>query len=238
VQKENAKELPELAQRILAGILEHFNKRTILEFKSPLDALTEADIWIILSYLCAYRAKAAPLLPQSELNLVIIAPRMTEGFQRALEAAGIIATNTETGKWKLEGGVLDEHEAWLLETAHAETLGSPLLMVFSPQMVRNPKRVQEKLKTQGLEMLFQFVAQQVAQFQLKGEKFNMQHAELPALEDIFQQIIMNSPVEARLKGLSPEEIRKAVPPEEFFKQMTPEELEQLRRWLDQKPPAG
>src|SRR5437870_5405510 len=55
------------------------------------------------------------LLPPDQLNLVVIAPRLTEPYRQELRTCGATAEQEEAGIWRLRGGAL-LHAMWLLET--------------------------------------------------------------------------------------------------------------------------
>jgi hypothetical protein len=129
--QQQSRELPESARRILAGLVEYLNVLTLLEFKSPSDTLRVGAFQTLLAYVLLYRAQNKPLLPFSELNVLVIAPRLTAPFRTELRACGVTAEDEQEGIWRLQGGLVP-HSTWVLETELLAGREHPLLTLFSP----------------------------------------------------------------------------------------------------------
>src|SRR5262249_39069707 len=59
--RQQAGELPESVRQIMAGLVEYLNELTLLEFKSPSDALRAGDFQTFLAYALLYRTQNQPL---------------------------------------------------------------------------------------------------------------------------------------------------------------------------------
>jgi hypothetical protein len=59
-------ELPPSACQMLAGVVEHLNEFTLVEFKSPSDTLRAGDFQTFLAYALLYRAQNDPALEPSD----------------------------------------------------------------------------------------------------------------------------------------------------------------------------
>jgi hypothetical protein len=223
VRKEEGN-LPVHAQQILAGLAEYFNDITLLEFKSPSDTLRAGDLQTFLAYALLYRAQNEPLLAPNKMHLLVLAPRVTKAYREELQALAVTVIEEQPGIWSLQGGPVN-HRMWVLETAVLAGLEHPLLTLFSPQFLQQGKQVYAQLRAGGYTELVVYLAQQIQQFQLRGEEFAMQHL---GTEDEMQQalldIVASLPPKQRLAGLSPKELLASLSPKELLASLSPKEL--------------
>jgi Spy/CpxP family protein refolding chaperone len=97
----------------------------------------------------------------------------------------------------------------------------------------------------GYTDLVVYLAQQITQFNLRGEEFAMKHLGAEdemkqALRDLMaswplEQRLAGVSLEKRLEGLSPRERLKGLSPEELLEGLTPEDRQRLRQLLQQQP---
>ena len=223
-------ELPESARRILAGLAEYLNEFTMLEFKSPSDTLRAGDFQTFLAYTLLYRAQNDPLLDPGQLNLLVVAPRLTKPYREELQTLSVTVEQEEHGIWRLQGGPV-VHRTWVLETEKLAGLEHPLLTVVSPRFRQDGENTYDMLSQGGYDKMVKYMGQQIKQFRLLGKEFAMQHL---GAEDEMQQawrdFLASLSLEERLEGLSPEERRDflaSLPPEErrdLLASLPPEEL--------------
>jgi len=216
-------DLPEHAQQVLAGLVDYFNEITLLEFKSPSDTLRAGDLQTFLAYALLYRAQNEPLLAPDKLHLVVLAPSLTKAYREELRALAVTAHEEQPGIWALQGGPVN-HRTWVLETAVLAGLDHPLLTLFSPQFLNQGQQTSAQLRAGGYTELVVYLAQQIQQFQQRGEEFAMQHL---GTEDELKRILLELQAtltpEERLAGLSPEERLEGLSPEERLEGLSPEE---------------
>jgi hypothetical protein len=72
--REDEEELGTDSLNMLAGLVDKLNEQTIVEFKSPADALRLGDLQTVLGYLLIYRGQNDPLFDPGKLTLVFVAP--------------------------------------------------------------------------------------------------------------------------------------------------------------------
>jgi hypothetical protein len=229
--------LPEVTRRVLAGLAEYLGELTLLEFKSPSDALRAGDFQTFLAYALLYRAQNQPLLEPGRLHLLVLAPRLTRPYREELRVLGVTAEAEAPGVWRLQGGLV-VHRTWLLETGELAGPDHPLLSLVSPEFLENLPAVYERLRRAGYTDLAVYMAQQVNQFRLRGKEFAMQHLGAEdQMEQVLCDILASLPLEKRLAVLSPEERLQGLSPEERLRGLTPEELERLRRLLQAQTKA-
>jgi hypothetical protein len=151
-------ELPPKAQRVLAGLAEHFGELTLVEFKSPSDTLRAGDFQTFLAYAQLYRAQHEPLREPSRLHLLVLAPQLTRPYRDELRVLGVTAQPEGPGTWRLHGG-LAVHPTWVLETQELAGLSHPLLTLFSPRFLEDGVGTYDALRRGGYTELVVYLAQ-------------------------------------------------------------------------------
>jgi hypothetical protein len=69
------------------------------------------------------------------------------------------------------------------------------------------------------------MAQQIEQFRRLGKEFAMQHlGSEDEMHQVMRDLLASLPIEQRLEGVSPEQLRQALPPEERVKGLSPEQV--------------
>jgi hypothetical protein len=162
--------------------------------------------------------------------------------------------------WKLQGGALAGHLAWLLETKVLAGVDHPVLSLVSPRLLDQGPQLYEELHRAGYTMLMVYMAQQIQQFQRLGQEFAMQHLGTEdEMKQAIRQLFESMAVEERLAGLKPEQLLKALEstqalpdllasmppkqrlaglsPEQRLEGLAPEELERLKELLQQQTRA-
>jgi len=143
------------------------------------------------------------------------------------------------------------HLTWVLGTEELAGLKHPLLTLVSPTLLENRLAAYDMLRQGGYTNLVVYLAQQIHQFRLSGKEFAMQHL---GTEDEMKQawreiattltpeeledILLVTPVDKRLAGISAEQRLAGIPPEQRLHGLTPEELERLRQLLPPAPGEG
>jgi hypothetical protein len=226
--RQQAGELPESVRQVLAGLAEYFNEWTLLEFKSPSDTLRAGDFHTFFAYALLYRQQTDPLLDPGRLNLIVLAPRLTEPYREELRTCGITPEEGEqTGIWCLRGGTMG-HAAWVVETEVLADMNHPLLTVLSPRLLREGGALTQRLRHEGHEQLVAYMTQQITQFRLQGEQFAMQHIGADTeMAKVWQEILSTMTPEERWAGLSPEELVESFPAE--FRERVAELLQKPQR---------
>jgi hypothetical protein len=120
------------------------------------------------------------------------------------------------------------HRMWLLETAVLAGLDHPLLTLFSPQFLHQGQQIYAQLRAGGYTELVVYLAQQIQQFQQRGEEFAMRHL---GTEDELKRILLDLQA-----TLTPEERLAGLSPEERLRGLTPAERERVRLLLQKPPP--
>jgi hypothetical protein len=136
-------------RKMLAGLVEYLNEYTLLELKSPSDTLRGGDFQTLLGYTFLFRAQNHPLLDPRRLTLIVIAPRLTQPYRDELDCLGVTASQEQDGIWRLEGGALGGHTAWVLETSVLVGQGHPVLSLFSPRFLQHGQQTYEELRQAG-----------------------------------------------------------------------------------------
>jgi len=127
-----------------------------------------------------------------------------------------------------------------------------LLTLFSPQFLKDRRQTYAQLRQAGYTELVVYLAQQIHQFQQRGEEFAMQHLGTEdEMKQAMRDLLATLPIEERLAGLSESEILAHIsiakllanlPLEQRLQGLAPEDLEKLRKLLlsrkDQKGPAN
>ncbi len=174
----------------------------------------------------------------------MIAPRLTKPYREELQVLGVTAQQEEPGVWQLQGGLV-LHPTWVLETDELVGLEHPLLSLVSKEFLANRVAIYNMLHQGGYTDLVVYLAQQITQFNLRGEEFAMKHLGAEdemkqALRDLMaswplEQRLAGVSLEKRLEGLSPRERLKGLSPEELLEGLTPEDRQRLRQLLQQQP---
>jgi hypothetical protein len=217
VQQE-AGELPAGARQILAGLVEYLGEFTLLEFKSPTDALRAGDFQTLLAYALLYRAQNDPLLDPNKLHLLVLAPQLTSPYREELRTLGVTPQPVENGIWRLQGGAV-VHPTWVVETEQLAGVNHPLLSLFSPMVLHNGRATFEMLQQGGyLDLVIHFV-EGVRQLLADRKELTMQR-----LQDERE---MRQVLQAFLASLSPRERLEGLSLEERLEGLSPEELKEL-----------
>jgi hypothetical protein len=234
-------DLPAYARQILAGLVERLGELTLIEFKSPSDALQAGDFQTFLAYALLYRAQNQPLLEPGKLHLLVVAPRLTRPYREELQVLGVTAHQEEPGIWRLQGGVV-VHDTWVLETEVLAGLSHPLLTVLSPHVLQARVATYDALHQGGYNKLMMYVFQQINQFRLLGKEFAMQH--LGAEDEMqltWRDLLASLPPEERMEGIAPQERIKGLSPEDRLeglsledrlRGLSPEEWKRLQKLVE------
>ena len=241
--------LPEAALRDLSAICRRLNAYTLIEFKSPTDSLQRGDWNKLLGCAHLFVAQSESGIRSADMTLIVLAPRLTEGFREELRQCDAKIVEEEPGIHRIEDG---SFLAYVVETDRVAGTGEPALTVFSHEFVDHPGRFVESLKLEHADMLY-YVRQQIERFRRQMPEFEVHHMteymnktleELEAsvlnaipMEKVLQrypteEILKRYSSEDRVRGVSPEERLRGVSPEERLRGLGEEELNRLRKLLD------
>ncbi|HUG91296.1 MAG TPA: hypothetical protein VML55_10705 [Planctomycetaceae bacterium] len=231
MRREQA-EVPELARRWLPTFADRFNRWTIVEFKSPVDALERCDLDRLLAIAHLFRAQRAEPITAAEMSLVFLAPSLTKSLEADVASLGLTLAEETEGVWRIEGGLFT---TWLLETDRLAGPDEPVLTIFSRVFLRNPQLIMELVRNPETQPILWYVFQQIGQFQQMGDGFMVQHThtaemdqEYAAIKEAFAATLTP---EERVAGLSPEERVAGLSPDERLAGLSPDErLAGLSPW--------
>jgi len=240
--------LPEAALRDLSAICRRLNNYTLIEFKSPTDSLERGDWNKLLGCAHLFVAQSESGIRSADMTLMILAPRLTQGFLEELRQCNARIVEEETGIHRIEES---SFLVFLVETDRVAGTGEPALTVFSHEFVDHPGHFVESLKLEHAEMLY-YVMQQIEQFRKQMPEFEVQHMtenmnqtfeelEASVLNAIpvdkvlkripSEEVMKRYSAEERLRGVSPEERLRGVSPEERLRGLGEEELNRMRKLL-------
>jgi hypothetical protein len=238
-------ELSELALRELAPLVARLNEITLLEFKSPTDALGRGDLSYLLGCAFLFHGQQRPPVARGTLTTVILAPALTGPFREDVDRLGFQLHERRPGVWEIAGSPFP---LWVLESDRLTELEDTALALFSRIFLREPRPIIEHWRDTEHAAVLEFVVQQIEQFKRLGEAFTMQHTAVPVMNRTIRELKAHL-----LKQMTPEEFvefatetnfLELAPPEFLAKSLTPEQIvrsldpaarEQLRRLLEELP---
>jgi hypothetical protein len=219
-------------QNHLPALVPRLNRWTLIEFKSPVDALQRGDLDRLLGVAHLFCGQQPESLPSEDLSLVVLAPSRTEPFLDEAKIRGVSLVEEEAGVLRLDGGFF---AMWLLETDRLVGPDEPVLAVVSRVFLREGRRIMDSVRGPDSDSLLLYAIQQIEQFQKLGADFMLQHThtaemdqEYAALEDAFIRSL--SPDE-RVAGLSPEERVAGLDMDELLNALTPDQRQRLTERL-------
>ena len=231
--------LPEAALRDLSAICRRLNNYTLIEFKSPTDSLERGDWNKLLGCAHLFVAQSESGIRSADMTLMILAPRLTQGFLEELRQCNARIVEEETGIHRIEES---SFLVFLVETDRVAGTGEPALTVFSHEFVDHPGHFVESLKLEHAEMLY-YVMQQIEQFRKQMPEFEVQHMTEnmnQTFEELEASVLNAIPVDKVLKRIPSEEVMKrysaeerlrGVSPEERLRGLGEEELNRMRKLL-------
>lgn len=247
--------LPETAFRNLPAISRRLNVFTLIELKSPVDALERGDWNKFMACAHLFVAQAQEPIDAKDLTLIFLAPAMTQSFRGELESGRQSIVEEESGIHRVEGGAFT---TYVVETDRLAGLGEPVLTLFSHAILENPGRIAENMRNDYSEM-FSYVVQQIEQYRIATPGFEVQHM-IEKMNQTFEEFeeafLSRIPVERRLRGIplkerlqgiaakerlqgiSAEERLQGIPAEERLQGLSEQERERLRKLLDDESPSA
>jgi hypothetical protein len=172
-----------------------------------------------------WHSQQAERLPQADISLIVLAPRLNDAARGELHSLGWQLIEHASGVHRVTGGPF---KTLLIETDVMAGLGQPVLSLVSRVFLDEHQRIIGELRREGYAGLLHYVLQQVGQFRSLGEDFAMQHADteyLGELEEELQTAVLETiPVEKRLRGLTADDLLRRVPPEERLRGLSPEDV--------------
>jgi hypothetical protein len=207
-------EIPELARRWLPSLVERLNHWTLIEFKSPVDALERGDLERLLAVALLFSAQQPEPVVPADLSLVILAPSLTAPFKADVGRLGMTLVEETEGVSRIAGGLFT---TWVLETDRLAGRNEPVLTVFSRVFLRDPQLIMEMVRDPETQPVMRYVFQQIRQFQQMGEAFMVQHTHTAEMDQEYAAF-----KEAFISSLTPEDLA-ALPPEERTAGLSPED---------------
>jgi len=122
------KEIPDHARQALAAICRRLNAYTLIEFKSPVDALERGDWNKVNAYAHLFVAQAGESIHLKNLSLMFLAPALTRSFQEELALSDLFMEEEEPGIHRIDGG---QYSAFVIETERMVDMDEPALTLFS-----------------------------------------------------------------------------------------------------------
>ena len=224
--------IPEAAFQSLSAISRRLNAYTLIEFKSPTDALEYGD-WNKLAG-CAhlFLAQLGRTLRAADLTLMVVAPRLTAAFAEELAASDHALQEEEWGVHRIEGG---SFAAYVIETDRLAGVGEPALTMVSHEFLDDPQRYIAELFSQYAEMV-RFTVQQIEKLRASGTLYeeDAMAKVFPTLEQMEAEALERMPLEKRLKGISTQDRLQGIPAKERLVGLTAEEKKALRKQLEEE----
>src|SRR5262245_5774838 len=153
-------DLPEAAFRNLPSISRRLNAYTLIEFKSPVDALERGDWNKMMACAHLFVAQASTPIEAKDMTILFLAPSLTRSFNEELRSSGRTSVEEEPGIHRIEGGAF---VAYVVETDRVAGLAEPVLTMFSHEILEHPRQLVEKMPFDSAEMLY-YVIQQMQRF--------------------------------------------------------------------------
>jgi hypothetical protein len=216
-------EIPERARKSFRALAERLNRWTLIEFKSPVDALARGDLDRLLGVCHLFRAQQPEAIAASEISLVILAPSLTKPFHAEVNQLGLSLVEDEPGVSRIEGGLF---MIWLLETDRLAPSDDPALAIFSSVFPGNRELIMEMTRDPDTRAVMLYVFQQIRQFQRSGEDFMIQHTHTAEMDQEYAALMeafVQSLTPEDLAGLSPEDRLAGLSPEDRLAGLSPKD---------------
>ncbi|MGH7200742.1 MAG: hypothetical protein ACREJB_09070 [Planctomycetaceae bacterium] len=229
-------DLSETARRELAALVQHLNRWTLVEFKSPADVLQQGDLDQLFGVAHLFCSQQSEPIDSADLSLIVLAASLTQPFLDDLRRR----------HWSIEQHGAGIHvirspafTTWIIETDQVTGPEEPILTLFSRVFLRERRRIMEELSASGHEAVLHYVMQQVQQFRVLGEGFAMQHTDTQEMDRLVQEYRQKfwellTP-EERLEGLSADERLEGLSADEILRGLDEQQRERLRLLLEQRP---
>lgn len=243
--RDPAKPLPDWTFNAAPSLFGRLNDVTIIEFKGPTDALQDGDFALSLARALTWTAQQNKKRSASKVTFIFVAPKITKAIKDEISRLNGLLHEDERGIYKVSG--ISPFETWMIESSEGWNRGEALLSLVSPQILKSPHELFDKLSESPYANLLGFCFRQIKQFKSNEKEFRLKYEELKTmdtlLEEVADEILENLspdkqekyleglPLEKRLEGLSPEERIEGLSPEERIEGLSPEERAKLLRLL-------
>jgi hypothetical protein len=205
----------------LHSIFDHLRPHTLIEHKGPTDDLAAEDALVLLGYGAQYM-RLKKIKSAADVCLMVVADRITPGFVEQLTRHDGRFAQVGQGLWKGELAGFALHG---VETSDASRSGSSerLLYAFSRAFITDPQGgppLDEEARR-----VYTLLQAQVEQFRKARGPAAMKYYEMmqKSLEELMEPVLEAMPVEKRLRGLAPEQLRERLTPEQRLQGLTPEQ---------------
>ncbi|HSN98431.1 MAG TPA: hypothetical protein VLS89_09035 [Candidatus Nanopelagicales bacterium] len=202
---------PAGAIRKIHSIFDHLRPHTLIEHKGPTDELEPEDALALLSYGTQYM-RLSGLLDPGELCLMVVCDRIPTSFVEQVKRHKGAFDPLGEGLWRGELAGFPLHGVETREACRRSPT-ERLLYAFSRAYLTDPEAI---LPLDPEEVgVYHSLYQQVEQFRRKRGAMAIKDYEAAQLsyEEVLEQMVERLPPEKRLRGLTAEEILKAIPPE-------------------------
>jgi hypothetical protein len=207
-------EVSETWASTLSGLLPLLNRFTLIEFKGPTDTMERGDFAQLLGCSFLWHAQESELVSHDAVSLIVLTPRVSGPLRDEVRALGGDVQSHEAGIFRVAGLPF---VTWLVETDVMAEQGQPVLSLVSRAFLNDRQSIIEKLAHSAYADLVQYMVQQVEQFRSE-EDFAMQQVLSENLKEFSAKLrakfLEETPVEERLRGLSPEELLAGLSAEE------------------------
>ena len=209
----------------LRSIFDEARKWTLLEFKGVTDDLEPEDVFVLLGYACQYMV-LHEISNLDEMCLMVVADRVTNSFVARVERMGGRLEYQGQGIWRGELAGLPLCAIELRE-AYKTSRTERLLGLFTRDFLKEPlaPRFTEGLDIEELR-LYDLLCQHIQQLRKDPATMHMKDIDIAdeGMKAAWRQLIDHTPIEDRLRGLTPKQRLEGLTPDEVFSHFTPEQL--------------
>jgi hypothetical protein len=229
-------QLSEDKARDVAELLPLLNRFTLIEFKSPVDAMQPGDFAQLVGCSYLWHSQQSERFSREEISLIIVAPVVNGSLREELRLLGCEIAKHEPGIFRITGLPFT---TWFVETDAMAERGQLVLSFVSREFLNDPESIIERLAHEGKAAMLRchYMVQNVKQFH-EWEKLSMQQAVTETLERfderLLEKLLEELPAEKRLRGLSPEEVLRVFPPEQFLAGLSNDERARFFELLERQ----
>ena len=113
---------------MLAALVQRLNRFTLVEFKSPSDALEHGDLDYLFGCAHLFRAQQPEPISNTDLSLILLAPTITSALRRDAQVSHWMLDQEEDGIYRIQGPLF---ASWLIETDRRAGPGEPVLTLLA-----------------------------------------------------------------------------------------------------------
>jgi hypothetical protein len=222
-------QLSEAGASFVVELLPLLNRFTLIEFKSPTDALEPGDFAQLVGCSFLWHSQRSERISREDVSLIVVAPAVNAPFREELQVLGYELFQHEPGIFRVTGLPFS---TWVVETDAMAQRGQPILSLVSREFLNDFESIISRLAAKGKEALinYHYMVQQINQLR-SVEDVVMQQAVTDTLakvdESLVDRFIEELSAEQRLKGLPPEERLRGLLPDDILRALPKEFVESL-----------